>query len=218
MIEYVILGGIGNGSVIAAAIEHAASTGMNVKFLGFLNDRFDSSSCIEGYPVLGKTSDVSDFTSNGVKIINTIFRIDGNLARLEYIESLGIDVNSLGTFIHPTAYVPSDVEIGSGVVVMPQVLISPGAKIGNQCLLMVGCSIGHNTQLFSKVHIAAQAVLGSHNKISEGCHIGLNATTRENISMGRNSTLGMGSVLTKNILEGEIWVGNPALFLRKSGE
>jgi len=216
MIEYVILGGIGNGSVIAAAIVHAAEMGMDVKFLGYLNDREETSSLIEGYPVLGKTSDVGAFAAKGVKIINTIFRIDGNLSRMEFIDSLGLNSESLGTFIHPTAYVPQDVKIGAGVVIMPQVLISPGARIGDQCLLMVGCSIGHNTRLVSKVHIAAQAVLGSHNVIEEGCHIGLNATTREDVIMNRNSTLGMGSVLTKSIPENEIWVGNPAIFMRKS--
>jgi acetyltransferase-like isoleucine patch superfamily enzyme len=50
--------------------------------------------------------------------------------------------------------------------------------------------------------------------IGDGVHIGLNATTRENITIGKNATLGMGSVLTKNIGENEIWVGNPARFLR----
>jgi len=47
-------------------------------------------------------------------------------------------------------------------------------------------------------------------------HIGLNATTRENTTIGKNATLGMGSVLTKDIGENEIWVGNPAKFLRKA--
>jgi acetyltransferase-like isoleucine patch superfamily enzyme len=53
-------------------------------------------------------------------------------------------------------------------------------------------------------------------RIADGAHIGLNATARENLTIGRNSTLGMGAVLTKDMGEYEIWAGNPAKFLRKA--
>ena len=38
----------------------------------------------------------------------------------------------------------------------------------------------------------------------------------EEFTIGKNATLGMGSVLTKNIGENEIWVGIPAKFLRNT--
>ena len=44
--------------------------------------------------------------------------------------------------------------------------------------------------------------------------IGLNATIREFLSIGDYATLGAGAVLTKNIPSNEIWIGNPAKFLR----
>jgi len=215
--KVIILGGIGNGSVIANAIADANKRGdKEWEFTGYLNDRIDAGGTIEGYPVLGKLSDYRKFLDEGCFFINTILRIDGQQERIDMIENLQIPDERLAIFIHPLAYIAPIVHLGPGTVVMPNVSINPGTYIGKCCLIMVGSTIAHNTIIGKYCHIAAQACVGANMKIGDGVHIGLNATTRENTTIGKNSTLGMGSVLTKDIGEKEIWVGNPASFLRKA--
>lgn len=97
-------------------------------------------------------------------------------------------------------------------------MISSHAKISLNTLIMTGATIGHNTTTGIFNHIASQAVVGAYIKMGEGVHIGLNSTVREYLSIGSYSILGMGSVLTKNILEKEVWVGNPARKLRNTIE
>ena len=63
-------------------------------------------------------------------------------------------------------------------------------------------------------HISSHACVGSFLNIGKGVHVGLNATIREHLTIGDYATIGMGAVLTKNVGESEIWVGNPARFLR----
>jgi len=184
--------------------------------IGYLNDREEKGSQIEGYPVMGKLIEAGRFAKEGYKFINTIYRIDGQKERLDIFAKLGIEDDNLAIFIHPTAYIATNVIIEPGVVIMPYVMISAGAKIGKASLIMVGASIGHNTELGEYNHIAAQAVVGAFIKTGIGVHIGLNATLRENLILGDYSTVGMGAVLTKNIGTGEIWAGNPAKFLRRS--
>jgi acetyltransferase-like isoleucine patch superfamily enzyme len=99
---------------------------------------------------------------------------------------------------------------------MPHAAISAATTIGKGCLVMVGAAILHNTKIGKYGHFAAQCCVGANMSIADGVHIGLNATTRENLTIGRNATLGMGSVLTKDMGENEIWAGNPARFLRKA--
>ena len=211
----IILGGIGNGTVIAQAIDDAKRRGEDsCQMIGFLNDREPVGSEIEGYPVLGKISDARSFAEQGYKFINTIYRIDGAEERMDLFSSLGLSDDNLAVFVHPTAYVAPNVMIEPGAVIMPYVMISAGAIIGKGSLLMVGCSIGHNTVLGHYNHVAAQAVVGAYIRFGTGVHIGLNATIRENLILGDFSTVGMGAVLTKNIGEKEIWAGNPARFLR----
>ena len=77
--------------------------------------------------------------------------------------------------------------------------------------------MGHDNIVGDFCHIAAQACVGSYLQIGKGVHIGLNATVREDLTIGDFAALGMGAVLTKNIGDKEIWIGNPAKFLRYAG-
>lgn len=213
--KILILGGIGNGSVIANAIVDANKRGDNEwVFAGYLNDRVEQGETIEGYPVFGKTTDSKKFVEDGYFFINTILRIDGQQERVDMFKQLGVPDARLATFIHPLTYIAPNVKFGHGTVVMPNVSISSGTSFGVGCIIMVGATIGHDNSIGNYCHFAAQACVGAYTKIADGVHIGLNATTRENISIGKNATLGMGSVLTKDIGDNEIWIGNPAKFLR----
>ncbi len=213
--KILILGGLGNGSVIANAIVDANRRGDNTwQFVGYLNDRVEVGEKIEDFPVMGKTSDCQKFLHEGYYFINTIFRIDGQQDRIDMFESLNIPEDRLATFVHPWTYIAPNVKLGFGTVVMPNVSISSGTQFGNGCIIMVGATIGHDNKIGKYCHFAAQCCVGAYTQIGDGAHIGLNATTREKISIGKHATLGMGSVLTKNIGDNEIWVGNPAKFLR----
>lgn len=215
--KVIILGGIGNGSVIANAIADANRRGDHEwEFAGYLNDRMEAGEHIESYPVLGKLADWKMNAASDRFFINTIFRIDGQQQRIDLFESLDIPDDRLATFVHPMAFVAPNARLGPGTVVMPQAAISSAAAIAKGCLIMVGASIGHNSTIGRFCHFAAQCCIGAFMNIADGVHIGLNATTRENLTIGRNATLGMGSVLTRNMGENEIWIGNPARYLRQA--
>jgi len=215
--KVIILGGLGNGSVIAAAIDDAYRQGNKEwKMTGYLNDRMKSGDVIEGFPVLGALSDTKKFIEEGYYFINTIYRIDGQDLRINMFENLQIPDERLVTFIHPTAYVPRGVEIGSGCVIMPNVSISPGVKFGRCCLVMIAATIGHNNTIGDHCHFAAESCVGAYLKIGKGVHIGLNASVREELTLGDYSTLAMGAVLLSDMGEFEIWAGVPAKLLRKS--
>ncbi|MCR5050400.1 MAG: acetyltransferase [Paludibacteraceae bacterium] len=210
-----ILGGLGNGAIVAAAIEHARRIGAtDLQVTGYLNDRTPVGEQIDMFPVIGRTEDAQHLLADGYWFINTILRIDGNRERIAMFESLGIPDDRLATFVHPMAYVAPSVQLGPGCVVMPNVSMSPGTRLGKNCFMMVGSMMGHDNVVGDYCHIAAQAAVGSYLHIGRGVHIGLNATVIENLSIGDYATLGAGAVLTKNIPAREIWAGNPAKFLR----
>lgn len=51
-------------------------------------------------------------------------------------------------------------------------------------------------------------------KIKKSVFIGAHSTILKGVTIGENSIVGAGSVVTKNIPPGEIWGGNPAKFIR----
>lgn len=210
-----ILGGLGNATVVAAAIEHARRLGAtDLEVAGFLNDREPVGKILDMFPVIGRTSDAKQFLDKGYWFINTILRIDGNRERVTLFESLTIPDDRLASFVHPMAYVAPTVQLGPGTIIMPQVAMSPGTKLGKGSIMMAGATMGHDNKVGEFCHFAAQACVGSYLKIGKGVHIGFNATIHEGFTIGDFATLGMGAVLKHDIGEGEIWAGNPAKFLR----
>lgn len=217
--KVIIIGGKGSGTVIAEAIKDANSKGYKeIEVEGFLHDVDDPGTIIDGTPVLGMHTKekIADYYVQGYKFIFSLHKISGEERMIKLFYELGLEPQMLVSFVHPTAYVAGNVQIEPGVVIMPYVMISSAAHISLNTLIMTGATIGHNTRTGAFSHIASQAVVGAYIEMGRGSNIGLNATVLEYKSIGEFSVVGMGSVLTKNIPDREIWVGNPALFLRKA--
>lgn len=51
--------------------------------------------------------------------------------------------------------------------------------------------------------------------IQNGVFIGAHTIILKGVTVGENSVIGAGSVVTKSIPSGEVWAGNPARFVRK---
>ena len=51
--------------------------------------------------------------------------------------------------------------------------------------------------------------------IRKGASIGAGSTILPGLTIGENAVVGAGSVVTKDIPAGELWLGNPARFIRK---
>jgi acetyltransferase EpsM len=213
--QVIILGGQGTGTIFASALLDAQARGAtSYRFAGFLNDRMETGSELEGFPVLGPLDAWRDFDEHYV-FINTILRIDGNMHRIQRVDALGIPDHRLATFVHPLAFVAHNVVLGPGVFIMPFAAISPSTQLGKGTLVMAGATIGHDNVVGAYCHFAAQSCVGSYLTIGTGVHIGLNATVREHLTIGDYGALGMGAVLVCDMGPGEIWAGNPARFLRR---
>ena len=91
--------------------------------------------------------------------------------------------------------------------------------IGNNVLLGVGVQIRDtdNHSLNSQDRLNG---LDWKNKktapifIEDNVFIGTNCIILKGVKIGKNSIIGAGSVVSKNIPENEIWAGNPAKFLK----
>ncbi len=211
MKKILILGGPGPATNIGQAIVHANSLGYSeYEFAGYVNDSLTLD--ILGYPIVGKTTDIPKLLAEGYYFINTILKIGGMPERIAKFHSLLIPEDRLATFVHPMSFVMPTAKLGPGVVVMPFATVSANSTIGKCTLVMTNVFIGLTCNVGAFNFLAPTSCLGSWINTEEGVWLGFNSTVRGRTNIGKYSSVGAGAVLTKNVNENEIWVGNPAKF------
>ena len=129
-----------------------------------------------------------------------------NIIANEY-EAQGLEPIS---FIHPSAQVSSDASIGTGSIVGIGSYLGPGSVLGPYSLVDRHSLIGHDAKVddFSTIHAGAN--LSGFSQVASLSVIGAAACLLPRVRVGRNSVVGAGSVVTKDVPDCVTVVGNPA--------
>lgn len=118
--------------------------------------------------------------------------------------------------------------IGDNVAIWHGTTISPGNVIGDECRIHAGSFLELVT-LGKRVFIGPGVIFTDDPhpvnpnprihfggaKVEDEAVIGANVTILPHVKIGRRAVVGAGSVVTKDVPSGEVWVGNPAKFLKK---
>lgn len=108
-------------------------------------------------------------------------------------------------------FIENDVVIGNNVTVKSGVYLWDGLTIEDNVFIGPNATFTNDKYPQSKQYPEKfQTIL-----LKEGASIGANATILGGLTIGKNALIGAGSVVTKNVPTGELWVGNPAKFVRK---
>lgn len=102
----------------------------------------------------------------------------------------------------------NNVEIGSNSTIdrgaLSDTVIGDFSKINNLC------HIAHNNKIGKNVVITGCVNISGSNTIEDNVWIAPNSSILGWVHIGKDVTIGMGSVVTKDIPAGETWLGNPA--------
>ncbi|MFP5042062.1 acyltransferase [Parasediminibacterium sp. JCM 36343] len=115
-----------------------------------------------------------------------------------------------------TILVPDNFSIGhnSSISAYTVIYSAYGVEIGNNCLISSNCGISSINHIINSANrVNDPKDIGQHCKpvkIGNNVWIGMNACILPGITIGDNSIIGSGSVVSKNVPSNEIWVGNPA--------
>ncbi|MEI6139841.1 MAG: acyltransferase [Mariniphaga sp.] len=148
-------------------------------------------------------------------------------------------------FIHPLSEVKSqnignDTRIWQFCVVLKESIIGANCNICSQCFIENDVKIGNNVTIKNGVYLwdgitiednvqigpnvtftndkyprAKQHFVLQRTLIKRNASIGAASIILGGIIIGENSMIGAGSVVTKDVPDNELWVGNPAKFVRK---
>ena len=125
-------------------------------------------------------------------------------------------------------HVCSGAEIGENCILGQNVYIGPNVKIGNNVKIQNNVSVYTGVTIEDNVFLGPSCVFTNdlvpdvkketwditQTIVKNGASIGANATIVCGNTIGENSLVGAGSVVTKNVESNTIVVGNPSKFLK----
>ena len=147
--------------------------------------------------------------------------------------------------IHPLsdcqAVVPENTNVWQFCVVLPKAQIGENCNICSHCMIENNVRVGNNVtikngvQLWDGITLEDNVFVGANvsftndlyprskandwqcvpTVVKRGASIGVGSTILCGVTIGENAMIGAGSVVTKDVPAGELWLGNPARFVRK---
>lgn len=211
MKNVIIIGASGHAKVIIDILEQVG--GHNI--VGLVDSFKDRTHSIFGYQVLGTEDDLPELIKT-YNIDGGIIAIGDNYSR-HWIHQKIMSIVPNFQFvsaIHPSCIIGKEVAIGSGVVMLPGVVVNAEAKIGNQCIINTKSSVGHECILDDFSSLSPGVTLGGNVHIGYASAIGLGANVIESVSIGEFSVIGAGSLVNKPIGDRILAYGVPAKEVR----
>ncbi len=136
--------------------------------------------------------------------------------------------------------IPANTNIWQYVVVLPKAKIGENCNICAHCFIENDVVIGNNVTVKCGVYLwdgitlednvqigpnvtftndkyprAKQQFVLQRTVVKKNASIGAGAVILGGVIIGENALIGAGSIVTKDVPANELWVGNPARFIRK---
>lgn len=165
-------------------------------------------------PVLGDYREESNLDILLEPDVNYFVGTGDNFIRNEIVDDL-IDLTGKRPInaIHPssTDLISKTAKIGWGNLIMPLVVISPYARIGNGTILNTGCVIGHDNIIKHYAQIAPGVNLGGYVMVKKYTTIGVGASVMPHLTIGEGSLIAGGSSVIKDVEPYTMVAGVPAV-------
>ncbi|MBL1209359.1 acetyltransferase [Geminocystis sp. GBBB08] len=202
-----VLYGIGS-SYVFEAIEIAQRT--NIKIIASI----DNLKTVKN-PNLPNILTPEEITPELLKIPVTIPLITPSYRQLleEEIRQLGF--LKFATFIDSTAIIALSAFFGEGVHINAGSVIGANCNFGKQVLVNRSVSIGHDIIIKDYVTFGPGCIICGHCTIKSGSFIGAGSTILPKVTIGSNSVIGAGAVVTIDVPDNCIVVGNPAKIIKE---
>ena len=212
----IILGGHGDGEILASALIDLQKYDKTITPYGFLNDHVPKGQLIANLPVLDRITNAPRFMDqNDIMFISALLKVKESQSRAKKIKQLKIPNEKYYNIIHPLASVAQNAKIGHGNFIGPHVAIMPNVTIGNHCSFRASASIGHDCCIGNFCYMGPNSTLAGRVNLKEGVHIGPNACVHERTTLGSFGVVGMGSVVLKDLPSKVVAFGNPVKIISK---
>lgn len=202
---------IGAGTYGEAMYELAELNGYRIKaYYDEDDEKIDK--LVMGSKVIGKFSDLSE---TDIKDNQYIVAIGNNNARNKIMTKINILGGITPTLIHPSATISKSAKIGKGVYIQANVNVWTNVSISDYCIISPNVVIAHHSSLGKACLVSTLTGVGASIIIEEKVFIGMGSTIVTGMKhIGKNSIIGAGAVVLKDVESDSVYAGVPAKKLR----
>lgn len=176
--------------------------------VGFIDDNESLHGTVQdGYPVLGGCGylvnlnvDVHVVIAIGSARVKKL--VAGKLAAYQHIH--------FATLIDPAAIISDRVQMGEGCIICAGSILTVDIKIGNHVIINLDCTLGHDDVVGDYVTIYPSVNVSGNVEVGEGAELGTGMQIIQGKRIGKQSIIGAGAVVVKDIPEKCTAVGSPA--------
>ncbi len=130
-------------------------------------------------------------------------------------EATACGLKAFARLIHPSAQILPSAVLGVGSYVGTVCSVVTRASLGNHVFLLNGVLVGHNGRIDDFATIGPGAIISSRCHIREGAFVGPAATVLPRVTVGTDSVVAAGSVVTRDVPDQCLVAGAPAVIKRE---
>jgi sugar O-acyltransferase (sialic acid O-acetyltransferase NeuD family) len=118
------------------------------------------------------------------------------------------------SWVHPTALILKDVEIGEGSFIGANSIVTTNIKLGKHCILNRSNHIGHDCVIGDFFSAMPGSIVSGNVTIDERVYLGTNSSIKEKIKVTSDVTIGLNSGVIKDVKEPGVYVGTPSIKIK----
>ena len=205
MEDIVIIGAGGFGREVAWLIEDINKVNNNWNIIGFVDDnKYIQGTEINGYKVVG---DIDWLKKQELFVVNAI---GDSFIKKKVMEKLDGSKNKYPVLIHPSVICSDSVSFGEGSIICAGNIITVNIEIGKHVIINLDCTIGHDAIIGDYSTILPSVNISGFVKTEECVSFGTGSAVIQGVNIGRNTIVGAGAVVVKDLPANCTAVGSPA--------
>lgn len=118
--------------------------------------------------------------------------------------------------VHPNVYLDEYDFIQDGAIITEGNVLGGNIHIGKCTYVSLACILGHDVVLEDFVTLSHDVNLSGSVHIGEGTYIGTGTVIRDEVTIGKNCIIGMGSLVTRDIPDNVVAYGSPCRAVREN--
>lgn len=159
---------------------------------------------INGYKVVGNIEWLKS------QELNVVSAIGNPIIKKKVMDRLKGSKNVYPVLIHPSVIYSDKVIFGEGSIICAGNIITVNIEIGKHVIINLDCTIGHDAILGDYTTVLPSVNISGFVKTEECVSIGTGSAIIQGVSVGRNTVIGAGSVVVKDLPKNCTAVGSPA--------